>query len=163
VLLLLAVGALWFALQEKKQADKAAARARTEEDRSWIEGAKLNSARVLSVAWSPDGKILASGSDDQTVKLPDGAVGKPLASLQGYTGDVYSVAWSPDGKTLATGSDDQTVKLWEAATGKLLSSLQGHTGAVYSVAWSPDGTTLATGSDDRTVKLWDAAAGKERL
>ena len=67
---------------------------------------------VFSVAWSPDGKFLASGANDQTVKLRDGAVGKLRASLQGYTGDVYSVAWSPDGKTLVTGSDDQTVKLW---------------------------------------------------
>ena len=97
------------------------------------------------------------------MKLRDGPAGKPLASLQGYTGDVYSVAWSPDGKTLATGSDDQTVKLWEAATGKLLANLPGHTGAVYSIAWSPDGRTLASGSGDRTVKLWDAAAGKERI
>src|SRR6266436_365987 len=130
VLLLFAVGALWFALQEKKQADKAAAGVRIEEDRSWIEGAKLNSARVLSVAWSPDGKILASGSNDQTVKLWDGAAGKLLASLHGHTGDVRSIAWSPDGKTLVSGCTDQTVKLWEAATGKLLASLQGHTGAV---------------------------------
>ena len=59
------------------------------------------------------------------MKLRDGPAGKPLASLQGYTGDVYSVAWSPDGKTLATGSDDPTVKLCEAATGKLLADLPG--------------------------------------
>src|SRR5262249_11253409 len=57
---------------------------------------------VLTIAWNLDGKVLASGSNDQTVKPHDGAAGKPLASLQGYAGDVYSVAWNPDGKTFAT-------------------------------------------------------------
>src|SRR5262249_19516664 len=93
----------------------------------------------------------------QTEELRDSAAGKPLASLQGYTGDVYSVAWSPDGKTLATGSDDQTVKLWEAATGKLLANLPGHSDSICSVAWSPDGKTLASSSGDTTTKLWEAA------
>ena len=73
---------------------------------------------VYSVAWSPNGKTLASGSGDRTVKLWDVATGKLLASLRGHTGAVYTVAWSPDGKTLASGSDDRTVKLWDAAVGK---------------------------------------------
>jgi WD40 repeat protein len=73
----------------------------------------------LTIGWNLDGKVLASGSHDQTVKPHDDAAGKPLASLQGYAGDVYSVAWSPDGKTLATGSDDQAMELWETTTGKL--------------------------------------------
>jgi WD40 repeat protein/class 3 adenylate cyclase len=115
---------------------------------------------VYSVAWSPDGKTLASGSHDQTVKLWEVATGKLLTSLQGHSEAVRSVAWSPDGKTLASGSYDQTVKLWEVATGKLLASLQGHTGQVISVAWSPDGKTLASGSTDQTVKLWETATGR---
>jgi WD40 repeat protein len=115
---------------------------------------------VVSVAWSPNGKTLASGSGDQTVKLWETATGKLLRTLQGHADEVSSVAWSPDGKILASGSYDQTVKLWEAATGKLLSTLQGHTGQVCSVAWSPDGKTLASGSSDQTVKLWEAATGK---
>src|SRR6516162_5126562 len=79
---------------------------------------------VSSLVENSGGKILASGSPDGTVNR-NGSAGEPLASLQGYTGDVYSVAWSPDGKTLATGSDDPTVKLCEAATGKLLADLPG--------------------------------------
>jgi WD40 repeat protein len=73
---------------------------------------------VYSITWSPDGKTLASGSGDRTVKLWDAATGKLLATLQGHTGAVYSVAWSPDGKTLASGSDDRTVRLWDVAAGK---------------------------------------------
>src|SRR5271166_4934539 len=116
--------------------------------------------QVSAVAWSPDGKTLASGSSDQTVKLWDLATGKLFATLQGHTETVYSVAWSPDGKTVASGSFDKTVKLWESATGKLLATLQGHTGEVESVAWSPDGKILASGSRDETVRLWESVTGK---
>ena len=121
VLLLFAIGTLWFSLQEKKQADRAASR----------------KGPVLRITWSSDGMILASASSNQTVEPLDGAVGRPRTNLEGYTGDVYSIAWSPNGKTLATGSDDQTVKLWDAATGKLLANLPGHTDSICSVAWSP--------------------------
>ena len=114
---------------------------------------------VFSVAWSPDGTTLASGSGDDTVKLWNAADGTLLRTLQGHTDWVNSVAWSPDGTTLASGSFDETVKLWNAADGTLLRTLQGHTGWVRSVAWSPDGTTLASGSSDETVKLWNAADG----
>jgi WD40 repeat protein/class 3 adenylate cyclase len=115
---------------------------------------------VDSIAWSPDGKTLASGSTEGTVKLWEVATGKLLTSLQAHTDSVWSLAWSPDGKTLASASRDQTVKLWNAAAGKLLTSLQGHTGPVCSIAWSPDGRTLASGSYDHTVKLWDVATAK---
>ena len=111
---------------------------------------------VYSIAWSPNGKLLATGSDDRTVKLWDAATGKMLADLPGHTDSICSVAWSPNGKTLASSAGDATLKLWDLDTGKLLSSLRGHTGGVYTVAWSPDGKTLASGSDDRTVKLWMA-------
>ncbi|MGI2909791.1 WD40 repeat domain-containing protein, partial [Hassallia sp. VBCCA 56010] len=78
-----------------------------------------HSNSVRSVAFSPDGKTLASGSDDNTIKLWDVATGKLSQTLTGHSNSVRSVAFSPDGKTLASGSDDNTIKLWDVATGKL--------------------------------------------
>jgi len=117
---------------------------------------------VHSVAFSPDGKTVASGSADQTVKLWDVGTGQQRASLLGHTGSVTSVAFSPDGKTLATGSYDRTVRLWSVATAKTQATLHGHANWVMSVAFSPDGETLATGSEDATVKLWDLRTKQER-
>jgi WD40 repeat protein/serine/threonine protein kinase/tetratricopeptide (TPR) repeat protein len=118
---------------------------------------------VISVAWSPDGRRLASASDDQTVKVWEVATGKEILTLRGHTDRVESVAWSPDGTRLASASWDATVKVWEATTGKDTLTLRGHTNQVWSVAWSPDGTRLASASQDRTVKVWEAASGKETL
>ncbi len=116
---------------------------------------------VNSVAWSPDGKRLATGSSDRTIKVWDAAGGQELLSLKGHNGGVYSVAWSPDGTRLASGSLDGTVKIWYA-TGQELLTLKGHQSGVDSVAWSPDGNRLATGSFDNTAKVWNAASGEER-
>jgi tetratricopeptide (TPR) repeat protein len=112
----------------------------------------------MSVAWSPDGQRLATGSWDGTAKVWDAAGGRELLKLKGHTDRLWSVAWSPDGTRLATGSSDGTAKVWEVAGGRELLTLQRHTGQVVrSVAWSPDGQRLATGSWDGTAKVWDAA------
>ncbi|KAA6414974.1 MAG: hypothetical protein FRX48_01725 [Lasallia pustulata] len=118
-----------------------------------------HSGRVYAVAFSPDGKQLASGSGDMTVWIWDAATGATLQTLEGHSGRVHAVAFSPDGKQLASGSGDMTVRIWDAATGATLQTLEGHSGRVHAVAFSPDGKQLASGSGDMTVRIWDAATG----
>jgi WD40 repeat protein len=114
---------------------------------------------VRSVVFSPDGALLASGSEDKTVRLWRVEDGAPLQTLKGHSSFVASLAFSPDGQMLASGSEDKTVKLWRVADGKLLRTLTGHTRGVEGVAFSPDGTTLASGSRDNSVRLWRVADG----
>ena len=122
-----------------------------------------HTAGLYRIAYSPDGKRLATASIDKTAKVWDPATGKELLTLRGHTEDVVGIAFSPDGTRVATASYDKTAKVWDAATGKELLTLRGHTEWIFGIAFSPEGTRLATASLDKTAKVWDAATGREML
>ncbi|MCY7368041.1 MAG: hypothetical protein LH474_07800 [Chamaesiphon sp.] len=107
----------------------------------------------MTIAISPDGKILASGGE--TIKLWDLATGELKNTLQGHAGAVYSVKFSADGKTIASSGVDKSIKLWDLDTGKLSRSLESHTTLVPSVDFDRNSTGLASASLDGTVKLWN--------
>jgi len=118
---------------------------------------------VSALAWSPDGKLLASGGDDGAVRLWDSATGKELRVLRGPAHAVTALAFSPDGKRLVAGHWDGTLRAWDPAEGKPLSARRAHEEAVVALAWSPDGKELASGSADDTLRIRDAGDGEERL
>ncbi|BAY87931.1 WD-40 repeat protein (plasmid) [Calothrix parasitica NIES-267] len=117
-------------------------------------------AFVLSIAFSPDGKLLATGDSNGVLSLWEVVSGREILTCSGHTNRVRSVAFSSDGVTLASCSEDQTVRLWDINSGKSIYILEGHIGKVRSVAFSPDGATLASGSEDQTVRLWDINSGE---
>ncbi|MCS6923577.1 MAG: caspase family protein [Fimbriimonadales bacterium] len=118
-----------------------------------------HTSKVTSVAFSPDGRYLASGSADNTVRLWRVADGTLVRTLTGHKNEVTSVAFSPDGQYLASGSWDKTVRLWRVADGSLVRTLSGHRLWVFSIAFSPDGRYLASGGADNTIRLWRVADG----
>jgi WD40 repeat protein len=122
--------------------------------RGTLEG---HSGSVNAVAFSHDGKQLASCSHDRTVRLWDPTTGAPRGTLEGHSGWVSAVAFSHDGKQLASCSHDRTVRLWDPTTGAPRGTLEGHSDWVNAVAFSHDGKHLASCSSDQTVRLWNPA------
>jgi WD40 repeat protein/serine/threonine protein kinase len=120
-----------------------------------------HTSHIRALAFSPDGKRLASGSmyAENAARLWDLATGKEIAVLCGHRNEVISVAFSPDGTRLATASLDQTARLWDGVTGRAIATLQGHRGHLHHVVFLPDGRHIATSSHDGTLRLWDAATG----
>jgi WD40 repeat protein len=118
---------------------------------------------VRSVALTPDGTRIVTGSSDKTARVWNAGTGEELFQLRGHTGAIWSVALTPDGTRIVTGSDDNTARVWNAGTGAELLQLKGHTGTIRSVALTPDGTRIVTGSDDNTARVWNAGTGKEML
>jgi hypothetical protein len=110
------------------------------------------------MAVSPDGKVLASASDDNTIRLRETASGKEIRVLLGHDASAHVLVFAPDGKILASASADKTIRLWETATGKEIRAFEGH---VYALAFSPAGKVLASASADKTIRLWETASGKE--
>ncbi len=136
---------------------------------------RRHSGVVHAVAWSPDGKYIASASEDQTVQVWNMKTGRKVYLHRDYAGIVYAVAWSPDGKRIAYANHDHTVQVWPIVPGEgirafanrwlkflgLVTSTQhGHAGEVHVVIWSPDGQYLASAGNDHTVQVWDAATGE---
>ena len=117
--------------------------------------------RVNSVALSPDGQTLASGSHDRTIRLWDVNTGSLLRTLTGHTHSVLSVAFSPDSNILASGSGDRKIRLWDVNTGRLIRSVPEPTGPVFSVVFRPDGEMLASGGRGPSIRFWDANTGRQ--
>ncbi|WP_375501478.1 NB-ARC domain-containing protein, partial [uncultured Nostoc sp.] len=115
---------------------------------------------IFSVAFSPSGKLLATGDTNGEIRLYEVASSQQILTCKGHAGWVWSVSFSPDGQVLASGSNDQTIKLWDTNNGQCFKTLEGHSGGVRSVTFSPDSQVLASGSDDQTVKLWNTTTGK---
>jgi WD40 repeat protein len=119
-----------------------------------------NLENVLSVTFSPDAKVLATGDANGDICLWQVVDGQRLLNCQGHAGGVLCVAFSPDGKTLASASYDHTVRLWDVSTGQCLNVLAGHDLWVWSVVFSPDGKMVASGAVDSTVRQWDITTGQ---
>jgi WD40 repeat protein len=128
--------------------------------RQTLEG---HGASVNSAAFSPDSKLVATGSDDDTIKIWDAATGSCRQTLEGHGNWVRSVAFSPDSRLVASGSLDETIKIWDAATGTCRQTLEGHHSSVKSVASSLNSSLIASGSDDtKSLHSQSYAIGSDR-
>lgn len=119
-----------------------------------------HTGRVLRVAFHPQGKILASGSTDRTIRLWDAQTGRCLQTLYGHTSWLWAVAFSPDGQWLASASYDHTVRLWNPRTGDCVKVLEGHPGSVLAIAIDPNNDILASVGYEQAIKVWDIQTGE---
>ena len=116
---------------------------------------------VRSLSFRPDGKTLASGLSDGTIRIWDVQTDELLRTFMGHASGVENIAFHPDGKTLASsGRLDGTLRIWDADTGERLHTLTGHTGWIHNFSFSPDGKTLASANHDETIRIWDATTGE---
>ncbi len=116
---------------------------------------------IYGLAFSPDGRRLASAGFDRAIRLWDASSGTAVREIRGHPDAIYGVAFSPDSRRIASGGADGTARLWDADTGQEGQVLRGHSGGVVGLAFSPDGRHLATAGADQTVRLWDADTGDE--
>lgn len=126
-------------------------------DGSLIRSIQSHRDTIYSIAVSPDGKTLATGSYDQDIKLWDAETGKEIRTLHGHNGAVFGLAFRPDGKILASASADRTVKLWNAAKGERTDTLSQPSKEVYCVAFSSDGKKLYAGGADNRIRVWQVS------
>ena len=115
---------------------------------------------VTTVAFSPDGNWIVSGSEDKTLRIWDSHTGKQIRVFEGHSAALSSVAISPNSKKIVSGSWDHTLKIWNAGSGKNVKTLTGHEDQVTSLEFSPDGKRIVSGSGDDTLKVWDATTGQ---
>ena len=111
---------------------------------------------VMGLAFSPDGRTIASASEDHTARTWDAGTGQELRIFRGHTANVLDIAISPDGRRIASVGMDRVVRVWETSTAREELTLKGHAGWIMGVAFSPDGRTIASASEDHTLKIWES-------